>query len=96
MYYIDALNLTHLAIENNILIKYTQVDSSGEAVTGVLVFFEGIELPELWTEDYFVYSLMGDKEGELALISALERKGVKFDRYEGSNSGKSSKSVRSA
>ena len=42
----------------------------------------------MWTEEYIVHVLMGDSEGEDALISALAEKGITFEHYEGSASDK--------
>lgn len=85
MYYIDALNLSRLAVKHGVLRTHTQMDpETGEKITGILVFVEGKEEPELWDEDYMVHELMTDTEGEKTLLAELAKKGVAFRRYEGS------------
>lgn len=85
MYYIDAKKLVQLAIQHGCLTTHTQQDSqTGDEETGILIYREGSELPELWSDEYLVLELMIDSDGEAALIAALAEKGVPFERFEGS------------
>jgi len=85
MYYIDARSLIQLAVKHGCLTQHTQVNSqTREEVSGILVYIEGAEQPELWTTEYLTQFLMVDAEGEAALIAALAEKGVLFEKFEGS------------
>lgn len=94
MYYIDARSLIQLAVKHGCLTQHTQVNpQTGEEESGILVYIEGVEKPELWTEEYLAHVLMDDFEGESALIEALAEKSVPFERYEGSPADKALKSI---
>lgn len=80
MYYIDALNLLNLALENGIL------QAPQEPADHVLVIVERDEGEE-WEalpKEMVIYEIMETKELQDLLISALKENGVEFQRFEGS------------
>lgn len=94
MYYIDAIELVKLSVKHGVLATHTQTDpSSGVQVSGIVVYIEGSDIPELWEEDYMAHVLMEDPEGEVALIAALRGKGIEFARVEGSSRDNAMKSL---